>query len=107
VNAGHVESYGPILGYGPQDTHSEQTIVDYWNKRRIPLLRLKSGEHLNLLIFTRNTMCIPCRKKIPTWMEELALAVGSGVTIHLYLWQSVNSRSLVDLRNLEQVPLGI
>lgn len=24
------ESYGPIVGYGPQDTHSEQVIVDYW-----------------------------------------------------------------------------
>lgn len=99
------ESYGPVLGIGQQSTHSEQVILDYWSKTRIPLLKSKLGDHLILLIFTRNNVCPPCRSMVPTWRTELAASADLGVIIHFYLWESVNPRMHIGPDNLR--PAGV
>jgi hypothetical protein len=98
------EPYGPILGYGSQDTHSEQVIVDYWSGTRLPLLKAPPGSQFVLLIFTRVQMCAACRAMVPTWIQQLAAAAGPGVTIHFYLWQSIDPTKSVGSGNLQPVP---
>lgn len=104
------EPYGPILGKGPdQSGHSEQKIVDYWSTTRIPQLRdstLRSSDHLMLLIFSRNNVCFECHSVIPMWRTVLAIVAGLGVTIHFYLWESIDPYSPVCTGNLQLVPVS-
>lgn len=104
------ERYGPILGKGKdQSGHSEQKIIDYWSKIRLVQLRgvaLQSGDHLILLIFSRVNVCDSCLSTVPKWITDLAAIAGPGVTIHFYVWESVNSEALVGLSNLQTVAVS-
>ena len=101
---GRQEVAGPEFGTGGPATHSEPKIIVDW-EAQIPTLGAQSGSHLMLLLFTRNPMCPTCQSNVPAWNQRLAAVAGAGVTVHFYIWQSIDPYDDVGPLNIEPVPL--
>jgi hypothetical protein len=94
---------GPEFGVGGPATHAEPKIIVDWQKE-IPGLGALPGTHLILLLFTRNPMCPPCEGMVPTWNQQLAAVAGPGVTVHFYVWESIDPYDDVGPLNIQPVP---